>query len=259
MHNVIGPSGESYMLYTIAGADREKFSKFPMPRNTTVFAPTFQGVGIVRSADITKDTRYGQNSPHFGMPEGHLPVRSYLAVPVKAQSGEVLGGLFYGHESINIFDKESEDLVGAIAGQAAVAIENARLKEELKQKIEVLEKAGQVDREVSKRLGELAAIVKSSQEVIVSKDLNGIIMSWNEAAERLFGYSSEEIVGRSIVALIPEHLHDDEKMIIENIRAGRRIEHFETVRMTKSGEAIQVALTISPIRDDEGPLLAPRR
>ena len=249
MHNVIGPSGESYMLYTIAGADREKFSKFPMPRNTTVFAPTFQGVGIVRSADITKDTRYGQNSPHFGMPEGHLPVRSYLAVPVKAQSGEVLGGLFYGHESINIFDKESEDLVGAIAGQAAVAIENARLKEELKQKIEVLEKAGQVDREVSKRLGELAAIVKSSQEVIVSKDLNGIIMSWNEAAERLFGYDAAEAIGSDILMLVPSEERGEVMLRFALLMDGVRPPNFEAVRIAKDGRHVEVAGTLSPIRD----------
>ena len=86
-------------------------------------------------------------------------------------------------------------------------------------------------RESAKRLGELAAIVASSDDVIVSKDLNGIITSWNDAATRVFGYSPEEMIGASILKLIPEHLHSDEKTIIENIRAGRRIEHFETVRL----------------------------
>jgi PAS domain-containing protein len=87
----------------------------------------------------------------------------------------------------------------------------------------------------SKRLGELAAIVESSDDVIVSKDLNGIIGSWNAAATRIFGYSADEMIGMSILKLIPEHLHSDEKIILENIRTGRRIEHFETVRRTKSG------------------------
>ena len=81
-YNVLDEKGESYMLYTLSGAPIEAFSKFPMPRNTQVFAPTFEGVGIVRSDDITQDPRYGHNAPRKGMPEGHLPVRSYLAVPV---------------------------------------------------------------------------------------------------------------------------------------------------------------------------------
>lgn len=107
-------------------------------------------------------------------------------------------------------------------------------------------------RESAKRLGELAAIVASSDDVIVSKDLNGIIASWNEAATRVFGYSPEEIIGTSILRLIPEHLHSDEKTIIESIRAGRRIEHFETVRLAKDGRLIDVSLTVSPIKDEQG-------
>jgi PAS domain S-box-containing protein len=104
----------------------------------------------------------------------------------------------------------------------------------------------------SKRLGELAAIVDSSDDVILSKDLNGIIKSWNTAATRLFGYTAEEMIGTSILKLIPEDLHSDEEIIMENIRAGRRMEHFETERRTKSGELIEVSLTISPIRDKQG-------
>src|SRR6201997_5340528 len=69
-YNVLNEAGESYMLYTLSGVPREAFSKFPMPRNTAVFAPTFAGDGIVRSDDITKDERYGKNDPHYGMPKG---------------------------------------------------------------------------------------------------------------------------------------------------------------------------------------------
>jgi len=107
-------------------------------------------------------------------------------------------------------------------------------------------------RERANRLGELAAIVASSNDVIISKNLDGIITSWNNAATRVFGYSPEEMIGASILKLIPEHLHSDEKTIIENIRAGRRIEHFDTVRLTKDGRLIDVSLTISPIKDEEG-------
>src|SRR5277367_5676539 len=115
-----------------------------------------------------------------------------------------------------------------------------------------LQKSGERTRESAKRLGELAAIVASSEDVILSKDLNGIITSWNNAATRVFGYSPEEMIGASILKLIPEHLHSDEKTIIESIRAGRRIEHFETVRRTKDGRLIEVSLTVSPIKDESG-------
>jgi len=107
----------------------------------------------------------------------------------------------------------------------------------------------------AKRAGELAAIVDSSDDVILSKDLNGIITSWNPAAVRLFGYSAEEMIGQSILKIIPPHLHSDEKVIIESLRAGRRIEHFETVRMTKTGQHIEVSLTISPVFDERGKVI----
>jgi PAS domain S-box-containing protein len=107
-------------------------------------------------------------------------------------------------------------------------------------------------RESAKRLGELAAIVDSSDDVILSKDLNGIVKSWNAAATRVFGYSAEEMIGQSILELIPEDLRSDEKAIIENIKAGRRVEHFDTVRLTKDGRLIDVSVTVSPIRDTDG-------
>ena len=87
------------MLYTLSGAPREAFAKFPHPRATAVFAPTFHGEGPVRLDDVTADPRYGKSAPYFGMPPGHLPVRSYLAVPVKGVTGDVLGGLFFGHSA----------------------------------------------------------------------------------------------------------------------------------------------------------------
>jgi PAS domain S-box-containing protein len=107
-------------------------------------------------------------------------------------------------------------------------------------------------RENAKRLNELAAIVASSDDVILSKNLDGIITSWNDAATRVFGYKTDEMIGTSILKLIPEHLHSDEKTILDNIRAGRRVEHFETVRLTKGGELIDVSVTVSPVKDAHG-------
>ena len=102
------------------------------------------------------------------------------------------------------------------------------------------------------RLGQLAAIVESSDDAIISKDLNGIVTSWNEAATRILGYTADEMIGQSILKLIPEDLHSDEPAILARIRAGQRIEHFDTIRRSKSGELLKVSLTISPIKDDSG-------
>ena len=126
-YNVADESGDSYMLYTTSGVARDVFAEFPNPRNTPVFAPTFRGDGPVRSDDITKDPRYGHNHPHRGMPPGHLPVRSYLAVPVKTRSGEVLGGLFFGHPDAGRFTDHHERLAIGTAAWASVALENSRL------------------------------------------------------------------------------------------------------------------------------------
>lgn len=119
------------MLFAISGAPAEAFSKFGMPRNTAIFKTTFDGKGILRSDDITKDPRYGKNYPHHGMPKGHLPVVSYLAVPVKSSAGIVIGGLFFGHPEPAMFNQEHEDIVAAIASQAATALDNAKLYDEI--------------------------------------------------------------------------------------------------------------------------------
>jgi PAS domain S-box-containing protein len=128
-YNVVDDRGESYTLYAISGVARETFEKFPMPRNTALFGPTFRGEGAVRIDDVHDDPRYGKSAPYHGMPEGHLPVRSYLAVPVVARSGEVLGGLFFGHPERAVFTEREERLVVGLAAQAAVAMDNARLYE----------------------------------------------------------------------------------------------------------------------------------
>ena len=132
-YNVLDDQGAWYMLYTLSGMGRENFEKFPMPRNTEIFAPTFGGHATVRLDDVTKDPRYGKNAPFHGMPPGHLPIRSYLAVPVvSGRAGNVIGGLFFGHPQPARFAERDEKIVEGIASQAAVAIDNARLNEQLR-------------------------------------------------------------------------------------------------------------------------------
>ena len=128
-YNSTDENGDAYMLYTLSGAPREAFQDFGHPRATPLFGPTFKGDAPIRLDDVLKDPRYGKMPPHHGMPRGHLPVRSYLAVPVISRSAEVIGGLFFGHAEPGRFTDRSERLVVAIAAQAAIAVDNARLYE----------------------------------------------------------------------------------------------------------------------------------
>src|SRR6516165_12733706 len=101
----------------------------------------------------------------------------------------------------------------------------------------------------------MASIVQSSDDAIVSKNLDGIITSWNKGAERIFGYTAEEAVGQPITIVIPQDRHDEERTILTRLRRGERIEHFETVRQRKHGSLIWVSLTISPVKNVEGKII----
>jgi PAS domain S-box-containing protein len=101
----------------------------------------------------------------------------------------------------------------------------------------------------------LAAIVESSDDAIISKTLDGTITSWNSGATRIFGYTAEEAIGQPITLIIPPERRDEEKVIVEQLRLGARIEHFETIRMAKSGERLNISLAISPVRDSRGKII----
>jgi signal transduction histidine kinase len=156
-YNRVNEQGEDYLLYTLSGAPREAFEKFGHPRATAVFSPTFRGEGPVRSDDITKDPRYGRMGPHHGMPPGHLPVRSYLAAAVRSRSGEVFGGLFFGHPETGRFDERTEQLIVGVASQAAIAIDNARLYQAAQTQIANRERAELRLRDTDRRKDEFLA------------------------------------------------------------------------------------------------------
>jgi PAS domain S-box-containing protein len=101
----------------------------------------------------------------------------------------------------------------------------------------------------------MVAIISSSDDAIVSKDLNGIIRSWNAGAERVFGYVASEIIGHSILTIIPEDRHDEEAQILERLKRGERVDHFQTVRVRKDGKPIDISVTISPIKDLNGKII----
>ena len=197
-YNVIRDDGEAYTLYTISGASREHFEKFPMPRNTQVFEPTFSGRGIVRSANILEGPRYGRSAPYHGMPAGHLPVVSYLAVPVKSRTGEVLGGLFFGHPDEGVFGETEEKVADALAGHAAVAIDNVRLYEKLQRDRAAL-------RREERRYRSLVVATPGRQALAIST-ADGFVAQPSPSWMEITGQTDEEMRGRGwLDAVHPAH------------------------------------------------------
>ncbi|HEU4795865.1 MAG TPA: ATP-binding protein, partial [Pyrinomonadaceae bacterium] len=197
-YNVLNEEGSSYMLFTLAGAPRELFDHFPMPRATELFGPTFRGEGVVRIGDVKSDPRYGKNSPYYGMPENHLPVTSYLAVPVVSRSGEVLGGLFFGHAERDVFTERDEMVVAGLAAQAAVAMDNARLYETSKRARAEAEKAA-ADKERLYRQAEESSRLKEEFLATISHELRtplSAILGW--ARMLRMGQLSEENAAKAL-------------------------------------------------------------
>ena len=227
-YNVINQQGESLFLYTISGVAREAFSKFPMPRNTKVFSPTFTGEATVRYDDITKEKHYGQNEPYHGMPKGHLPVKSYLATPVISPiNNEVIGGLFFGHPDAGVFTERSERLIEGIASQAAIAMGNARLFEDMKR----------AERKLEEQREKYYSIFHSTSDGIVMYDEEGKVMEANATASKMLGYNQDDMIG-----LYGAQFYKDPsefKGIREIVRSGRNYTGLST-RVRNDGSFFDV-------------------
>jgi PAS domain S-box-containing protein len=197
-YNVINEQGDVLQLYTLSGASREAFDKFGFPRNTPVFSPTFKGEGVVRSPDITQDPRYGTMAPHHGMPKGHLPVRSYLALPVISRSGEVMGGLFFGHSEVNQFSDRAEQLVVGVAAQAAVAMDNARQFEAAQREIASRERAEAALRETDQRKDEFLATLAHELRNPLAPIRQATLISMSPNASEEQKRWSHEVITRQV-------------------------------------------------------------
>jgi PAS domain S-box-containing protein len=275
-YNVIRDDGEAYTLCTISGAPREAFAAFPMPRNSALFEPTFRGTGMVRSPDILADPRYGKSQPYEGMPPGHLPVRSYLAVPVVSRGSEVLGGLFFGHPEPGVFTERAERIVAGLAAQAAVAIDNARLHQsnasEIAARKEAEEKLQEFNRTLEQRAQERAEQLAASRSkleeserrfrllvegvtdyAIFMLDPAGTIVNWNAGAARIKGYTRDEIVGRHFSLFYTDRDRENgtpQRALDTAARTGK----FESEgwRVRKDGTQFWASAILNAIRDSAG-------
>ena len=131
-YNTVDAEGKGFRLFTLSGIPNSATEGLGMPRHTGIFFPTFVDKKVVRVDDIHQHQAYGKNAPHSGLPNGHFDVTSYMAIPVVSKTGDVIGGLLYGHPERAMFNEEHEQLVINIAAQAAVSLDNSRLYEQVK-------------------------------------------------------------------------------------------------------------------------------
>jgi PAS domain S-box-containing protein len=243
-YNMIRADGEAYTLYTISGVPRSHFEKFPMPRNTAVFAPTFAGSGIVRSANIMKDPRYGRNAPYNGMPAGHLPVVSYLAVPVVSHTGDVLGGLFFGHPTEGVFGETEEKVAVALAGHAAVAIDNVRLYERLERDRAALRK----DESRYRAL----VLATPTRQAIALTNPNGAVEQPSASWSEITGQTAEEMLGNGwLHAVHPDH-RERVRGAWETALAARSALELQYLLRQKDGSYRWFANKSVPVFGDDG-------
>jgi PAS domain S-box-containing protein len=269
-YNASDAEGDAFELYTLSGAPRSAFATFGKPRATAVFGPTFRGAPAVRIADVLSDPRHGTMSPHYGMPIGHLPVRSYLAVAVKSRSGEVIGGLFFGHSQPNMFTDRAERLIVGVAAQTGIAIDNARLYEAAQQA--AAERKALLESERAARAeAERMSAIKDEFLATLSHELRtplNAILGWahmlqSESPDRVDlvkGLQTIERNARAQTLLIDDLLDMSRitsgklRLEIQTVQPASFIEAaVETVRPAADAKSIRLELSLDP---GAGPIAA---
>lgn len=253
-YNTTDQSGDAFMLYTLSGAPREAFEQFGRPRATPLFGPTFRGEGAIRCDDVLKDSRYGKMEPHRGMPRGHLPVRSYLAVPVVSRTGDVIGGLFFGHSATGVFNERAERIIVGVAAQAAVAIDNARLYEAAQNAAEERNKLLESER-AARAAAERMSDMKDQFLANLSHELRtplSAILGWSQVLRR--GTRGEADVQKGLEAI--ERNARVQTQLIEDLLDMSRIASGKVrldIQPMQPASAIEAAIeTVRPAAEVKG-------
>jgi PAS domain S-box-containing protein len=216
----------------------------------------------VRIDDVLSDPDYGKSAPHHGMPKGHLPVRSYLAVPVVAHGGKVHGGLFFGHSKPGVFTHRDELVVGGIAAQAAIAMDNAHLFRESQRTQQQLQQLNEeLERRVAERTSELRRSELQFRELVSAVvdyaiymlDVDGNIVSWNSGAERIKGYSRDEAIGKHFsMFYTPEDREKRTPQHALTVAATMGKYEAESWRVRKDGQHFWASVVIDAIYNEAG-------
>jgi signal transduction histidine kinase len=253
-YNTTDETGEAFLLFALSGAPREAFERFGNPRNTEVFGPTFAGEGVIRLDDVLADPRYGKLAPHYGMPKGHLPVRSYLAAPVIARNGEVIGGLFFGHSVPGVFTARTERLITGVAAQAAVAIDNARLYEDARRIAEQREKLVEAER-AARAEAERVSQMKDEFLATLSHELRtplNAILGWSQL---LLSRAQGDVEAKRGLETIARNARAQTQLIDDLLDMSRIISGKVRLELvpTELGEVVDAAMeAVSPSADVKG-------
>jgi PAS domain S-box-containing protein len=245
-YNVTSEGGEAYMLFALAGALPEAFSHLPLPRKTALFATTFTGERVVRLDDVAESPDFGKEPPFFGMPPGHLPVKSYLAAPVISRSGDVLGGLFFGHPDRAVFTERDERLITGVAAQAAVALDNARLYNETRVAAKKLHDSEQYYR----------LLTEAIPPIVWTADTDGGIDFCNQRGLDFTGLTLEQIKGWGWMAVLhPEDVPRAREQWNESLASGKTYQIEYRFKRVTDGSYRWFLARALPLRDESGNIL----
>ena len=253
-YNTATAESDALTLFSLTGAPREAFERLGQPAATALFGPTFAGTPVIRIDDVLSDPRYGLSTPHHGMPPGHLPVRSYLAVSVVSRSGKVIGGLFFGHSTPGVFTERTERMVLAVAAQAAVAIDNARLYEAVQKSAEEREQLLASER-AARAEAERMSAMKDEFLAMLAHELRNPLAPISSAASYLgMAYKSEPHIDQ-VAGIITRQVNHMTQIVDDLLDMSRITRGLVTIKKTPCNFNEVVANAVDQVR----PLLDAKR